>query len=86
MTGGCCNIENFQKRMYAEMRKLRPVGSAFNLYVASDPMLDSWKGARMWSLNKSAISRFLTKNEYDEYGPGYLKHHALGNQYVSSPE
>lgn len=49
-------------------------------------MLDAWRGARMWSQEKSAATTFLTKAEYDENGPGYLKLHALGNQYYRSPE
>lgn len=57
---------------------------------AADPRLDAWRGAQSWasetvkqhgSMHSVAVSR----QEYEEKGPEYLKEHSWANVYVATP-
>ena len=74
------------ERLKVDLTRQRPSGSRIKINTASNAMYDTWKGAKKWSVSDTAISQFLTKEEYNENGPGYIKSHVLSNQYSPTPE
>ncbi|XP_013793211.1 actin-related protein 5-like [Limulus polyphemus] len=62
---------------------MRPFQSTFKVSVAADPVLDAWRGARIWSLTGDNLKSFsTTKAEYLEKGGDYLKEHPASNWFV----
>lgn len=91
LTGGVARMRGLQDRVGVELRRLFPseMGDDIvnGLRVAEDPVLDAWRGAALLAEEaKDQFARYsLTKAEYDECGPGYLKEHAFGNKYFPTP-
>ena len=50
-----------------------------NVKCAADPDTDAWKGARIFSNNEENRNYFITREEYNEYGPDYFKDHWCSN-------
>jgi len=48
---------------------------------ARDPVLDSWRGAARWAGTAQWKAAAVTREEYLDKGPEYLKEHDLGNAY-----
>ncbi|RKP36631.1 hypothetical protein BJ085DRAFT_21016, partial [Dimargaris cristalligena] len=88
LTGGPSLIPNLQHRLQTSMRSILPVGSALNVHRARDPINDAWRGAARWAstVDSNLWNQYaITKAEYEEYGPAYLKEHAFGNRYYQPP-
>lgn len=79
LTGGLSQLPNFQSRIVNEFTSFLPVGAPLKVRTAKDPITDPWKGMQMWSSTEECESSYVTKAEYDEYGPEYIKEHGLGN-------
>lgn len=79
ITGGGSLLPNFKERMQSEVTSFLPVGTPFNITQAKDVFLDPWKGMQQWLQTPEAQESFVTKEEYEEYGPEYIKEHNLGN-------
>jgi len=79
LTGGQALFQNFEERLYNEYRAFLPVEAPLKVRTASDPILDSWRGMSKWAQSGEADSAYLTKQEYEEMGPDYIKEHNLGN-------
>lgn len=79
LTGGLANYRNFSSRIVKEFTSFLPVGSNLNVRKASDPLLDPWRGMRKWSTSDNCKNSYVTRKEYDEMGPDYIKEHNLGN-------
>ena len=47
--------------------------------TAKDPILDPWHGMYKWANSEDSSDGYVTKEEYEEYGPEYIKEHGLGN-------
>lgn len=86
LTGGSSKFPNFIERLKIDVTKIRPAGSSFNIYQALDPIHDAWRGAKEWSVDKEALSSFLSKAEFEENGIGYINEHNLSNTYIPTPE
>lgn len=86
LTGGCASITNFKERIETEMLCMRPFQSLFNVYLADDPVFDSWKGAKLWAINGENMSRYsISRSEYEEKGADFFKEHPCSNYYVPPP-
>ena len=88
LTGGNTNYPFLKERIYHDLRSYLPVGIDINIMKAQDPILDTWKGARLFfndtygdknGKNDLTNSIYITRKEYDEYGIDYFKEHFCGN-------
>ena len=89
ITGGNTYYPFLKERIYHDLRSYLPVGSEINVMRAEEPILDVWKGARLFfndtylndgkNENKLRNSIYITRKEYDEYGIYYFKEHFCGN-------
>ena len=88
LTGGNTNYPFLKERIYHDLRSYLPVGIDINIMKAEDPILDTWKGARLFfndtygdknGKNDLTNSIYITKKEYVEYGIDYFKEHFCGN-------
>lgn len=85
LTGGCASFLNLSERLENEIRAIRPFQSTFNIYTASDPILDAWHGARKWSLLPDLAQRSIPLSDYEEKGGDYLREHCSSNRYIPTP-
>jgi len=91
LTGGLMNTPGASSRVQAEVRRVLPAsfspGVDLNILLAKDPVLDAWRGAALLAkiggqqLSDSSVSR----SEYEEMGPEYLKEHFASNVYYQTP-
>jgi actin-related protein 5 len=81
VTGGNSKFEGFGERIEKELRAIRPVDSIVKVFKASDPVLDSWKGGRLFSSSNLFSSQSISYSEYQEKGPYYFKEHFASNKY-----
>ena len=88
ITGGNTYYPFLKERIYYDMRRNLPVNTDINILTAENPVLDAWKGARLFfndSYNLNGIKSnlkdniYITKKEYEEYGVEYFKEHFCGN-------
>lgn len=79
LTGGGSLLPNFEERIRLDLRSLLPSGAPLHVYKAKDPQIDPWRGMQKWSFTDEAEQSYVTKQEYEEYGPEYIKEHGLGN-------
>lgn len=79
VTGGLALLPNLSTRLENEIRSFLPVGTSFNVRLAKDPLLDAWHGMQKWASSEECQQGYVTKEEYEEYGPEYIKEHGLGN-------
>nr|XP_006818942.1 PREDICTED: actin-related protein 5-like [Saccoglossus kowalevskii] len=84
MTGGNTMYPNMKTRLDKELLAMRPFQSAFKIHTANNPLLDSWYGARKWTLSQNVC--YITKAEYEEKGGEYLKEHITSNTFVPTPK
>lgn len=79
VTGGGSLLPNFVERLRTEITAFLPTGIPLNVYGAKNPILDPWRGMQKWLLSPESQAAYVTRQEYEEMGPEYLKEHALGN-------
>ncbi|ODV59431.1 actin-related protein ARP5 [Ascoidea rubescens DSM 1968] len=79
LTGGLSHFKNFDERLKNDFTSFLPVNSKINIRRAIDPRLDAWRGMAKFSNNIDSKNAFITKQEYEEMGPDYIKEHNLGN-------
>ncbi|ODV79974.1 actin-like ATPase domain-containing protein [Suhomyces tanzawaensis NRRL Y-17324] len=79
ITGGLANLKNFDKRVQTELTGVLPVGAPLKVRTAKNPITDAWKGMQKWSQDEESKHSYVSKAEYEEYGPEYIKEHGLGN-------
>ncbi|XP_054269700.1 actin-related protein 5 [Macrosteles quadrilineatus] len=85
LTGGCALIPGLSTRIVKELREMRPFKSTFSVQIASDPVLDSWRGAKDFAFKPDFSKYVVTYEEYLEKGGEYLKEHKASNKYCPSP-
>ncbi|KAJ1959839.1 Nuclear actin-protein involved in chromatin remodeling [Dimargaris xerosporica] len=85
VTGGSSLIPNLANRLQVGIQSLLPAGSPFEVVQARDPVLDAWCGAAQWAHELQATKTWnqyaVTRADYDECGPHYLKEHPMGNRF-----
>lgn len=79
VTGGVSNLPNFAQRIAIDLKSCLPTGAPLYVRKASDPILDAWHGMRKWAQSGANRDSYVTRKEYEEYGPEYIKEHNLGN-------
>ncbi|KAK2606116.1 Actin-related protein 5 [Conoideocrella luteorostrata] len=73
LTGGNTLFQNFDERVREGLRALLPAESALTVRRAQDALLDAWKGAASWAGTPAWKTATITKAEYKEKGPDYIK-------------
>lgn len=73
LTGGNTLFKNFDDRLHDELTAVLPAGSPLVIRRAKDAVLDAWKGAASWAGGPQWKSAAVTREEYLEKGPDYLK-------------
>ncbi|KAK3724222.1 Actin-related protein 5 [Vermiconidia calcicola] len=81
LTGGYALFEGFEERLQRELRAVLPADVQMCVRRAKNPVLDAWKGAAKWASSSESRQAFITREEYQEMGPDYIKEHNLGNIY-----
>ncbi|ODV94205.1 hypothetical protein PACTADRAFT_44513 [Pachysolen tannophilus NRRL Y-2460] len=79
ITGGQGYFQNFEERLYTEFRSFLPVGTELKIRKAENPTLDAWRGMSLWSKTPECEKSYISKQDYEEMGPDYIKEHNLGN-------
>lgn len=82
LTGGNTLFRNFDERVRDGLRALLPAGSPLHVRRAQDALLDAWKGAAAWAGSPAWKAARITRQEYQEKGPEYIKEHDMGNSYA----
>jgi len=86
VTGGCASFPNFTSRLHRELVAVRPFESVVRVTAASDPVIDSWRGARRWALTDAMCESCVSAAEYRDKGADYLKEHCASNRYLPSSD
>lgn len=80
LTGGHAKLPGLKERVVKEFTGFLPVNSPLTVHKSGDPSLDAWRGMVKLTQNESDWKQtIVTKKDYEEYGPEYLKEHKLGN-------
>jgi actin-related protein 5 len=77
LTGGNSLFEGLDMRLLAELRMTRPLGATIKVVRAADPKLDAWRGASVFASSSSFQKSALSKADFEERGPDWLRHHNL---------
>ena len=82
LTGGNTLFEGFEERVRRELRACLPVEAQLSVRTARDARLDAWKGAARWASERDEVVKaWVSREEYEEMGPDYIKEHDLGNAF-----
>lgn len=73
LTGGNTLFKNFDDRVRDGLRALLPADSPLVVRRAEDALLDAWKGAAGWAGSQAWKSAKISREEYLEKGPEYIK-------------
>ena len=93
ITGGNANYPFLKERIYHDIRSYLPVDMDINIIRAENPVLDAWKGARLFFndtydlkgiKNNLRDKIYISKKEYEEYGVEYFKEHFCGNVKINN--
>lgn len=80
ITGGNTRLPGLRERIVREFTEFLPIGTTIDVKKANHPSLDAWKGMAKFSRDETSYNQsFITKRDYEEYGPDYIKEHKLGN-------
>jgi actin-related protein 5 len=73
LTGGNTMFASFDERLREGLRAQLPAGAELVTRRAKDPILDPWRGAAKWAGGAAWKAAAVTREEYMEKGPEYLK-------------
>ncbi|KAF9364568.1 Nuclear actin-protein involved in chromatin remodeling [Mortierella sp. NVP85] len=83
VTGGMAQIPGLIDRLDNSIRSILPFSQDKKLYQvrsAQHCLIDAWRGAAMVTRSSERLRKIaVTRQEYEEYGGGYIKEHGLGN-------
>ena len=85
VTGGAAQFPNFDARVEADLRCIRPFQSHFRVLPAQGKVLDAWRGGASWSCDPRNKESFVSRREYMEMGVEYFKEHSASNIYLRTP-
>ncbi|KAI9760128.1 MAG: hypothetical protein M4579_001848 [Chaenotheca gracillima] len=86
-TGGNTMFRGFEERLRIELQAVLPADAGLRVRRAKDPVGDAWRGAARWvdsgggEGNTPWKTARVTRAEYLEKGPEYIKEHNLGNAF-----
>ena len=75
MTGGGCGFPQMNERMSAEMNKLSPQTRHVRIQNIPEKKYSAWIGGSILASLSSFQEWWISKDEYDENGPGVVHRH-----------
>lgn len=91
VTGGVSATPGMRARIAREIRQICPHDWGEDIVagvrMASDPVRDAWRGASLFAETggQAFQDACITRADYEERGPDYLREHGMGNWYVPTP-
>lgn len=80
LTGGNASLPGLSTRLHSGIRSMLPVNTPLKVYTAKKPSQAAWRGMAKWASSGSNIKQYgVTRAEYAEFGPEYMKEHGFGN-------
>lgn len=79
LTGGVSNTKNLKQRVVKEFESWLPTDTNVDVHMSETPSLDCYNGMLAFSKSNYYKDSILSKKEYLEKGPEYLKEHKLSN-------
>lgn len=79
LTGGVSKIPGIKQRIVADFESWLPTGTNVNVKQSDTPDLDCYNGMIKYSKSEEYSRSVISKEEYRENGPEYIKEHLLGN-------
>lgn len=86
LTGGLANLSGMKERIQANLISIRPFQSYSNVSVMANPTLGAWYGMKKFSQSPQFENSLITRGDYEELGPDYLKTHLASNIYFPTPK
>ncbi|KAI3964333.1 hypothetical protein MKW92_053720 [Papaver armeniacum] len=77
ITGGSCLFPGMAERLEAGIRMIRPFQSPIRIVMASDPVLDAWRGASAYAASSQFSVQTFTREDYYEKGEDWLRKYQL---------
>ena len=71
LSGGNTLFSGFPQRLAKELGLLAP-NKEINILSPPDRMYSAWLGGAIFSSQNENIKKWITKEEYDEHGPGIV--------------
>lgn len=78
-TGGNTLVPYFDARLSSSLKSVLPVDADFQIVRSLDDT-QAWKGMAKWASTPQGIQARITKAEYEEFGPDFLKPNPWGNR------
>jgi actin-related protein 6 len=73
VVGGNANIEDFVHRLEIDIRALAPAECIVRVGKPATPIVSTWQGGAALAKDVDALSKLsVTKQEYEEHGPGWV--------------
>ncbi|KAG9145312.1 hypothetical protein Leryth_008255 [Lithospermum erythrorhizon] len=77
LTGGSCLLPGMSQRLEAGIRMIRPCGTPIQIFRASDPILDAWRGAAAYATAMQFPYQTFSRMDYYEKGEDALRRYQL---------
>lgn len=77
MTGGSCLFPGMTERLEVGIRMIRPFESPIRVVMASDPILDAWRGAAAYAAASQFSVQTFSREDYYEKGEDWLRKYQL---------
>ena len=72
LAGGTTLMSGFPERLFSEVRLLAPKDTKVRMCASPDRMVSAWIGGSVVASLPTFSSLWLSKEEYEEVGPGSL--------------
>lgn len=72
LAGGSTKFPGFRERMQKEVESFSPSNMKTAVYSFPEPDCMAWRGGAMFSSLSSFRNMWISREEYDEYGPGII--------------
>lgn len=73
LIGGNFNLENFEKRLLAELKIVLPVEWEVRIAKPENPSTYGWQCAQVFSQNEKYREARVSRADYDEHGPQWVQ-------------
>lgn len=72
MNGGCTLFYGFRERIENELKRLAPASTSIKVIVPEQRLHSVWIGGSLLSTMSSFEEMWISKDEYDEFGPSIV--------------
>ena len=87
MVGGCSKLPGVVERVRKEVLQMRPFKSEFNVALASDGVLDAWRGAELVARSGALVDEWsVSRQEWLECAERSFKESLVSNRLLKEEE